>query len=300
MTRDLSISAEKGDKTPSWAELRTCVCLVCRSALTEDESCEEHPNGKVQLALPAHRDVMIEHVWNKASPRTPKQKIAKALCVVAVVGSFVGGLGGLLAIQLGSMGIGLVALPFLLARDRHRAGGRRLLARPDDVAPVGARPKEFLIGRQQITGTVQDTAQLRAPLRNQLSVAFSVSLSNPSATESTLVFRDARTLGFRIIAPDGTIIDIPPGKIFIDNEGDLIDLHHAREYITKIDPAQNQFGLDPFPFDQAHEAVISVGDQVVVLSALKLVVMQSTATGTYREAPDTLYIPEGIPRLRVL
>lgn len=299
-THKLAMNSSQKDIAQKWAASRTCVCLVCRSALVDNELCEEHPRGAVQLAVPAHREVLLEHVWGKATPRKASQRIGKVLCGLAVVSSLAGSLGALWMIQLGGMGLGLLAIPFLMAKDRHATGGRRLLARPEGLLPSGANQVAQLLPARQISGIVQDAPQLRAPLRNQLSVAFSVVLSHPNASQSPTVFRDARTLGFRLVAGDGTIVDIPPGKVFIDNLGDKIDLHHARKYLTELDPAQSRDGLDPFPFDEAYEAVVAVGDSVAVLSPLKLVPLPSSTPGMYRETPSSSFVPEGIPRLRVL
>ncbi|MCP4447537.1 MAG: hypothetical protein GY811_19675 [Myxococcales bacterium] len=203
-------------------------------------------------------------------------------------------------IQLGGMGLGLLALPFLMAKDRHATGGRRLLARPQGVFPNGASAAVKQLPARQISGIVQEASQVRAPLRNQLSVAFSIELRHPDALPNPLVYRDARTIGFRLVAGDGTIVEIPAGKVFIDNLGDKIDLHHARQYLTELDPAQRSQGLDPFPFDEAYEAVVAVGDNVAVLSPLKLVALPSANPGDYRETPSAVFVPEGIPRLCVI
>jgi hypothetical protein len=69
-------------------------------------------------------------------------------------------------------------------------------------------------------------------------------------------------------------------------------------YLVNLDPlrdAGEAFG--PFPWDTARARVLAVGDRVEVLGQL-VAIADGQGAGSYRELPETVLVPHGVPALR--
>ena len=267
--------------------------MECRRALVRGESCDEHPGAHADLAIKAQESALVKRVWGDSVVTRHSVPLgAKIIIGMAISGSFFGIIHPIFVVF--STVIPLIALPFLMARDKHNVRGKQRMLRPEGVTPMGALPSRQLSSGRPVVGVVQEVPESQqglSPLKQKRCVAFTITLRNEQAGDSPILFRDGRTVGFQILASDGSTIEIPAGPIWVLARGDEADPFAARGYLSDVDPGQKRRNIDPFPFDTAHESIIRVGDPVAVHGSLRPVPTTHQARGLYREGADTVLVP---------
>lgn len=278
---------------PDWPE-RTAICLNCRTALCDGETCDSRWHQTASLRGNEGREALLERAFPAESslersgkpkaPPVPRRAwpwvILFLLCAICLARwpSF-------LLLALGLAAAGAVARVEL----RRVYAARRL--------PRGAvREPPLLREATPIAGTVLETEQLPSPLLERPCVAFAISLEHADGDSVHTVLRDAATIGFDLETNDGQRVAIPPGRIRLAAEGERVVDHKAvMRYARALDPLGQRAKPDPFGHRVAREAVLRVGDRVLLHNHVEQTLDPETPPDGYREAAPSVLRPSGTP-----
>jgi hypothetical protein len=281
--------------------VRDSICIDCRTALPSGTPCPGGTHRVIKLRTPDGRDALLTEVWG---PKSLRRRIRDAASVGAVGGtgaSLLDGCSGCDAMDLGDglgghfwlvLGVVTIAIGMLwfagkLIADRLRIRRQRLRAngakRRVPLGPATGRYGKVVAGE---TGL--------APLGDTACVAYNLELR----ARRMVMLRDAMTLGFEIELDTHERVRIPAGPC-------VIDLTRAPQrgntgtYLEILDPLRGETDdLEPFPFENAFERTIRVGDEVEILGRLVPTPEGHGEVG-YRDVPHAILVPDGVPRLRV-
>ncbi|MFT3695498.1 MAG: hypothetical protein QM831_20350 [Kofleriaceae bacterium] len=276
-----------------WPE-RSAICIGCRQLLEPGGACPAgHPQTTALVRAP-DREKLVAEVWGPPNYRRMIKDAAKAGATGGGVGSVVGSscdipdLGGDVAIfaLVIFVVVGIVyftskLIGYFVRKRQHelRANGAA-----QKLLPAG-----FSTGR---TGTIVHGNMYHSPIDNQLGVAYVVQLTQRGRT----MLYDAATVGFEVLLEGDQRVVIPAGTCMID----LVDAPKIGSalYLAKVDPLRKpNEDFDPFLHDRSVGRTLKIGDSVEVLG--QLVAQPVGAGGGYREAPETVLVPVGVPALRV-
>lgn len=278
---------------PDWPA-RTAICLNCRTALGDGQPCDSRWHQTAGLRERDGREALLERAFpaessfsrngepkNTSPPRRAwPWVILFLLCAVAFAR-----FPSLLLLALGLTAAGAVARVEL----RRVYAARRL--------PRGAvREPPLLREATPIAGTVLETKQLPSPLLERPCVAFAISLEHSDGESVHTVLRDAATIGFDLETNDGQRVAIPRGRLRLAAKGDRVfDRKAVLCYVRSLDPLGVRSKPDPFGHRVAREAVLRVGDRVLLHNHVEQALDPDTPPEGYREAAPSVLRPAGTP-----
>jgi hypothetical protein len=281
--------------------VRDSICIECRTALPSGTPCPGGTHRVTKLRTPEGRDALLTEVWG---PKSLRRRLKDAASVGAVGGtsaSFLDGCSGCDALDFGDVGgghfwlvlgvmvivIGVLWFAIKLIADGLRIRRRRLRAN-------GAKRKVALGPATGRYGRVIAGQTGKAPLAATPCVAYGLELR----ARRMVMLRDAMTLGFEIELDTHERVRIPAGPCVIDLTR-APQPRGAGTYLQILDPLRSETDdLDPFPFEQAFERAIRFGDEVEILGRL-LPIPDGVREVGYRDTPNAILVPDGVPRLRV-
>lgn len=308
------MSIRDDNEQRSWPT-RSGICAYCRRAVSDNSGCDcDSPNRILFGDTAARRELSIA-VWDKGADKVlavidENQQKPPVLAWLTAFGATAMLIAGMATTQVWLMVssiLFLLAFSFVLQQaEKRRLTGRRRIARPPGMKPIGAtRPRPQLVGATSIVGVVDDSPLQLSPIGRIPCVAFSVELRNQDAHESTLLLRDGATCGFHITTDDQQIVWIPPGIIDMVNGHTPVDDFDARLYLARLDPLSESFtGADPFPFEQALESALQPGNRVRVHNPIQLTphapAGHAIPESGYRQSAGNVMVPRGTPRIEIV
>jgi len=264
---------------------RTAICLNCRTALCDGEQCDSRWHQAVRLDDSEGRSALIDRTFPAESSMLATGTEPKP--------SSPGRTWAWIAVFF-AMGAPAVVWPqifmwLLLALVASAAVKWRLR-----VAPVREPP--LMREAVPMAGTVLDAEQTPSPLLGLPCVAFAITLEHIERDTEHAVLRDAATIGFEMETNDGQRVAIPRGRIRFNARGGPVKNREAVEsHVRALDPSGDPRGEDPFRHRVAREAVIQVGDRVVLHNHVEQELDPSAAPDGYRQAAPSVLRPQGIP-----
>ena len=292
---------------------RTKICLDCRTALRDGESCDAGPKHRLaRLDDSGGVELARSEVWGPASARRRAWQLIKSGGGGATLGSVLetcGHAGGCdVGASLEGMLIGLVVLVLItvavvgvvwvvlkvveyvrIRRNTPKPHGA--LDRPARVPRLGGVP-----------GVVEADTQIHAIASNECCVAWAMELRMKRHLGSAVMLRDAGCGDFRVRLADGAAVHIPAGRLRLRAKLRRVsDPHHAlEEYLRTLEPQRGQDeDFDAIPYDQVWESRLMVGDRVLMFGDLERVEAVQQVAESYREAAPAELRPRGVPILRV-
>lgn len=302
---------------------RTAICLSCRTALFEGESCDVDPAHAVaSLEKSRGRELLVEAAWGPPDVRLGEARLAlHAEHAVALLALF-GFVAGLLALWLILPGLGpLHVLGAALSMALFWSAGNLLLARRGSDFPVGARPelgpatampiseaaRAALVpraGRLGLCGVTTGEAFLESPASGSECLAFAMELHFVGYWGDRVMYRDAVTCGFDVILADGRMARVPAGRIrllapmrqVIDVDNVALE-QHLRAVDREHEPGR---AFDPLRYNVVAEALLLLGDSIELLSCFEPQVNARAAPTSYREPAPSLWVSRELPVVRLL
>jgi hypothetical protein len=274
---------------------RDAICLDCRSVVTG--RCPAGPHRVQRISDAEGREALVSEVWGPKSLRLRALQAARAGAIGSGSVSLLDACSGcdlpldgesFVGILVVFAVIGVLWFAIKLVGDLLRRRKRRLAAN-------GARRRGLQIGPATgRIGTIISRDVATAPLGTRC-VAFSTQLMQ----RSTVMLRDAATIGFEVLLDTGEHVRVPAGVCAIDmTRAPRIEAIDG--YLRLIDPLRvNGEDFDPFPHDRAVGRILVPGDRVEVLGRL-IPTADGAAGGGYRELAHTVLIPDELPRLRLV
>lgn len=290
---------------------RTALCLDCRTAAIDGQPCPAGPSHRVRaLGAPAGREQVLQTVWGPKPLRQRMRQIGRAGVTGGGTGgvlSSMGDCGGCVGVDLGFDALGafivaivVVASVFMAVAWLFQAiqGWRR--RRAATLSPHGATAAAAAPPREAGRAGKVIGAPIPSPLSGAWCVGFDVRMRHG---RRAITLRDAATVGFDVALDDGTRVRIPPGPLIVDCDDRAavaLSCPHLERYLQTLDPARAEVDdLDPFPRHRIEEATIRPGDRVEVLGRLRPVADGAAAPAGYREPAATIWIPDGVPSVRM-
>jgi hypothetical protein len=305
------VSMGKVSHTSVWPR-RNAVCIDCRTALAEGESCAPHHRVR-SLHDPLEREELMEEVWGTPWMRQRALEATRVGVGAGTLSVLLKGCeacGGGLACGLDDV-CGLVVLAVtvlacivlgsligLLVQWHSRRSAR--------LEPKAARADPPSLGPPTgATGVVRAVALARPPFGSERCVGFSVTfLLRGWLRRSQVMLRDAVTVGFEVALDSGEMVRIPPGRLCVEGAtrgAQPCRVEALERYLCQLDPERGAINdLEPFPRDEVRQLLIRHGDRVEVLGPLERRVAPSGWDGSYREPAACTLSPAGPARVRIL
>jgi len=279
--------------------VRDTICIECRTALPAGVPCPAGPHRVEKLRDAGGREALLTEVWG---PKSMRLRLREAMKVGAAGGTGVSVLDGCSGCDLLDLGSGefwavlavavvvIAVLWFalklvrdLILRRRHRLHANGARRKGPQLGPATGR-----------VGTIISRDVARAPIGDRSCVAYALVVQE----RSTVMLRDAGSVGFEILLDTGEHVRVPAGTCVIDMTG-ATRATDLEAYLAELDPLRGSSDdLEPFPHDRAFARMLVPGDRVEVLGRL-VPIADGTAGGGYREAAHTVLVPDTIPRLRL-
>ncbi|MCG8416338.1 MAG: hypothetical protein MJE77_00180 [Proteobacteria bacterium] len=320
--------------------LRNALCLQCRTALFEGESCAiDSAHSVADMDDVYGREVLVAAVWGPRHVREYNLRSAsRAQQNLTALASIGAGLGALTWALLPGVGI-LPLFGGLASGAVLWTCGNRMLGNRPTAYPVGAEPLPDTTGmglgrrgevmRAEVPGTLDDIARatpgdldgiergqrrndhptqgemrLFSPASGTMCMAYAVQLHYQGYWGDRIMFRDAVTAGFEVELDCGRIAYIPAGRVrLVGPMHQQIDVDNLRldRYIKAFDPRHSAGdAFDPLRFNVVYEQVIVPGDRVELISLFEPVVNARANPTHYREPAPSILAPRGVPILRLL
>jgi hypothetical protein len=166
------------------------------------------------------------------------------------------------------------------------------------IRPKGARhPRPRLTGETAVEGIVRSETGMAAPLTGRSCVAFDIELINSRCDGASLIARDGATSGFCVETDDGRRIDIPRGHVFITGQRTWGDRTKTRRYAKSLDSTSVGHDATLFPFEDARESIVRIGDRVALHTDI-VFARESRTSDPYREISNRVYVPVGTPHIQ--
>ena len=301
---------------------RNALCLECRTALFDQESCDmdgKHPVSS--MADIYGREMLVTAVWGPLRTREQNHRAAtrsrQALTALASLGGMVGLLGTWLLAPVPGI---LPLLGGVASGAMVWYGGNKVAGGPRSDYPMGAADNsgayhgavrargsgswpqggQASLGRR---GTVEGERVLESPAAATRCVAYALELHFAGSGIDRVMYRDAVTAGFDVQLDGGRIARIPPGRIrllgTIHQEIDVDNVHLER-YLARFDPRHRDGdAFDPLRHNVVCEQVILPGDRIELLSPFDPMVNARARPTHYRIPAPSLLTPRGVPVIRL-
>jgi len=291
------------------------------------------------LEEPRGRELLVEAAWGPPDVRLGEARLAlHAEHAVALLSLF-GFVAGLFALWLILPGLGpLHILGAALSMALFWGSGNLLLARRGSLFPIGARPHEGAAAlgdgrgtsaalgdgrgtstalalaplstpagvpgrRLGLYGTATGENSLESPASGSECLAFAIELHFVGYWGDRVMYRDAITCGFDVLVADGRIARVRPGRVrLVAPMRQVIDVDNValERYLHAID-GEHEAGraFDPLRYNVVAEALLLFGESVELLSPLEPEVNARAAPTGYREPAPAIWVPRGLPVLRL-
>lgn len=293
--------------------VRRAICLDCRTAYRDAESCDAGPKHRIaRLDEEQGLERVRSEVWGPSSVRRRAWQLAKTGGGGATVGSVLetcGHAGGCEAgIPLEGMLVGLLLIA-LLAVVAIAIGlaviklVEYIHVRRNTPKPHGALDRPARIPRfGGVPGVVEADSTIRAIASNERCVAWAVELRMKRHLGSAVMFRDAGCGAFRVRLKDGAAVAVPAGRLRlraplsrVREPSDALERH-----LKILEPSRGEDeDFDGIPYEEVWEGRLNVGDRVLVFGDLDRVEANQQAAISYREAAPAELRPRGVPVIRV-
>lgn len=294
---------------------RNALCLECRTALFEQESCDidsAHPVSS--MADIYGREMLVTTVWGPVRTREEnlrdRTRTQQSLTALTSFGGIVGLLGTWLLAPVPGI---LPLLGGMASGAMFWYGGNKARGQRANDYPVGAadgsevRPARRQTGRHRALGqrgTVEGERVLESPAAATRCVAYALELHFAGSGIDRVMYRDAVTAGFDVQLDGGRIACIPAGRIrllgAIHQEIDVDNVHLER-YLARFDPRHRDGdAFDPLRHNVVYEQVIVSGDRIELLSPFDPMVNARAEPTHYRKPAPSILTPSGVPALRLL
>lgn len=297
---------------------RNSICLDCRTALDEGEPCDGGRfHRTTSLTTAEGRQQLLFEVWGPPHLRQRAKQVAKAsgtgaaggalleTCGLGVECADCAGVAGLaeagsviifIAATAAATGIlfwSITKLIDVIRRHRNR------------LRPRGALRKPAVKAGTLVVGTVSDIHRPALGANGESAAAYGLSLRCKRSTGSDRMLIDGHCGQLEISLDDGRTLHLTPQRVRLETRpaqsSRWIDVKVDR-YLQQLDPRYDKGGgtSDPFPYDQARQALLHLGDRVEVRGELSTMVDPTGAEGGYRDAAPTRLETRGAPVLRIL
>jgi hypothetical protein len=168
------------------------------------------------------------------------------------------------------------------------------------VLPNGVPSPDIRKRHEGVTGVVHDDLCAVAPGSGRECVAWQIVLKARKSRLGHVMLIDAETVGFTVLSDHGEVVRVPAGRLrIVSPPAARLAEPDGRAFIAWFDDLEPR--PDPsfplFPHDAVHENVVRAGDRVEVEGPFDD--LTGAARG-YRELPQTVLVPRGIPRVRIL
>jgi hypothetical protein len=294
---------------------RTTICLDCRTALDEGQTCDggkRHRTANLHTA--AGREQLLREVWGPPGLRRKARRIAAAGGSGAVAGGLLEcggevGCGVLDCVGAGEFAPAVIAvliaagaaiLVYLLVAFIVR----KVRERRNTVKPAGALRPPLPRGRR-VSGTIAPDAATVTSLSGEQAAAFGLRLTARRFLRSDVMLLDGVSAGFTVTLRDGREVRVPPGRVRVEGparQGRALSDEVVESYLCGLDPQRKTVQavqeLEPIPFDEAREIALRPGAAVELVAELELVPDPSVRPGGYREAAAGVLVPRGVVLLR--
>jgi hypothetical protein len=267
----------------SWP-VRTRICLQCRAALSDGESCTWVRHTALNPTAHDQRERLVAAVWPPEPAGTVSEMLSEYRSKRFADWSFPDETWfERQSIQ-----------PPIEVPPEPRPGpapGR---------GPVGAAEAPLWTARVRYPGRVDPgAATAPSPIAGVDCVAYGVWLVDRHAEKSPVLLRDGAALGFDVELDDGRVARVPAGSVDFAGEGESRRLRRVREnlarYLGRLDPhwSAGRRGSH-LPFSQVREAVLRPGDRLILRADLHVVPDPRAAAGSaYRVAAAAVLLPLG-------
>jgi hypothetical protein len=285
---------------------RSGICLDCRTALGNNETCDGGPRHRTtSLRTPEGRERLLAEVWGPPGVRRRLRQMALAGGTGAAAGGLVKGgcetgcavlecsgavadfppLAVIVAAAVLAVGLFLLVAKIVEWRRRRRNRPRPNGALRPPKTPHGSRRR----------GTVIEGPASLGDLGEGQVLAYGLRLQQSHVLRSDLMLSDGVSSGFSVRLEDGATLQIPAGRLRLEGAGRSADKARVAAYLQQLDPRRATAGdeLDPIPHDRATELLVCPGDTVEVVGRLVPAVDTRAAEAGYRQAAPSVLAPEG-------
>jgi len=294
--------------------LRTRVCLQCRTAYGEDETCPAKRHETISIKEDPGRKKLDDEVWGPDSRARALRRMAKAGAGGGAAGGIlkggcggcdVGGLEGCSSVgELGEAALVILAIVAvgLVAIVLTRLIWKLIVyirMRRDQPKPHGALLRPPKIARKvHAVGTVKTGQPSKTPWKAGSCLAYAMELHKKNLLGGGAMRRDAATAGIEIALDDGRVMRVPAGRIRLLGRLAKQDVDKHR-LLDSVDLAGHltRDGREFFPYDHTLGLTLKSGDRVEVLGQIELAA-DPGAAGGYRASAGVV-VPVGVPVLRV-
>ncbi len=224
--------------------------------------------------------------------------------------------GALVALQTGSLGLGLIACALTLGPlfiVVFVAGGwgapRTTLKKRVELELVAAEATEPAIPQQLHLGSVRQAhrsgATLVAPRSARQCIAYRLELFDPGGRGGVRTLLIMRSAGFVVELDAGGFVEVPAGAVELAAAGSEL-IHGPEEgveqLLAELLPARGRT-RDPIPYAGSRELRLELGDRVALAGPLRIYetealgsAYRSPATPSLRPAEGTLVVWQSRPQ----
>ena len=283
---------------------RTSICLDCRTALFDGESCDVDPtHGVVSIDDLYGRECLIAAVWGPPRSRLEqlhtRQRTNQALSGMAALGTVAGMLASTMLFP--AAGAATALLGGALSGSLFWLCGKRVVGSTEPAYPIGAEPIQPPTVDLHQRGTIRGSMDLIAPASGCGCVAYAIELRYEADFAARVMFRDAVCSDFEVVLEDGQSVRVPAGRIrFFGVMHQQIDFDNLllETYMDRFDRRRTSAqAFDPLRYNVVYEQVIFPNDRVHLTNELQSTLDNHALPPSYREAMPTYLTPRGIPGL---
>lgn len=281
--------------------LRTAICLDCRTALFDQEPCDQTGHRAVSLDDDTGYERLVTEVWGAADQRDERLR-RYIRNQRARAGGGVAGFGVGAALGFSAIGTHPVSLLAGLVGMWLGSGGAAEVLPGDLPVPRGA--SDITPERRGPRGRAAGRNLLSAPASGTDCLAYALELRLEGPWGRSVVFRDAVTCGFEVELDSGETARIPAGRVRLHSEmRQLVDFDNAEldRFLRAVDGVGERGGFhDPLRYDVVAEALVIGGDPIELGAGFEPTLAGDGSEGGYRQAARTILAPRGTPAIRPL